>query len=115
MQKWTVVERGGESKLKLYELDARNSAKQKLYDFVDAVDGKLNHVLCGAGLPEFVWAIPMGKPVRDDEGYVKNSLGSFIHTSYSKFMEWVEADQEKDLVSVSDLPASLAKKAFEEG
>lgn len=51
----------------LYEYDWRARAW-------NAVDGKV----CGCRLPDWFWRIPLGKPKRDEDGLLGNSVGSAI-------------------------------------
>jgi hypothetical protein len=46
--------------------------------------------LCGAKTPEFFWKIPLGRPVRDEDGWLVNSVASGMYSLFNKAVgyEW---------------------------
>lgn len=111
MRSWVVTSGPAGANLKLYEFGVRNSVKQRLYSAVDFVDGRLlGHALCGSGLPELAWRIPVGRPDYDaEDGMLNNSLGSLLYDSYSRLVQWVDATEARDLVEQVPLSEAQAR------
>ena len=45
----------------------------------DWVDARLGHVFCGEGLPEVFSRVPVGFPLYDSNGYLRNSASARLH------------------------------------
>lgn len=42
------------------------------------------HWLCGSSVPEWFYKVPTGKPHRDDDGWLENSVGAALYNTNSK-------------------------------
>lgn len=91
--------------MKIYDHGLRGSLLRAAESSLDFVDGVvLRHALCGAGLPEFAWKIPVGKAEYDPaDGMLNNSLGSLLYDSYSRATFWLDRQCEQDLVATVPL------------
>jgi len=58
--------------------------------FVEFLDRVTNCQLCGAKSPELFWKIPLGRPKRDEDGYLENSLAGGMYSLFNRLLayEW---------------------------
>lgn len=103
---WYISSHKDWNKVSFYDYSLKNRLKLAIesgfYTF-DAVVTR--HWLCGSGLPEFVWRIPVGKPKYDtkypnEDGSPRldNSLAALIWHSSQKLSAWADKDLEKDKI-----------------
>jgi len=74
----------------------------------EELDARLGHALCGEGLPDWVWLIPVGWPRRDAEGVLENSLGSRIHTAFT-WLLFLDVDHSEVRAVVPALRSRVAR------
>jgi hypothetical protein len=49
----------------------------------ESLDVALGHALCGSGLPDWAWRVPVGHPIRDEDNWLVNSLGSKLTDAFN--------------------------------
>lgn len=64
-----------------------------------------HHWLCGTGMPEFLWRVPVGKPRYDrkdvDETgapWLENSLPKFLMDFHNKFWDWADKGADEEII-----------------
>ena len=56
-------------------------------EVVPTLDAALSHVICGSGLPDWAWRLPLGRPVYDaidpEDPFLVNSLACRLSDAFS--------------------------------
>lgn len=84
---WSVSHGLDGFKVRLFEVPRTARWLTSLVNFLDHVTGCR---LCGSKTPEFFWKIPLGRPVRDEDGYLENSVASGMYSLFNETIgyEW---------------------------
>lgn len=110
MRDWSVSHSNDGFSVELYEVPRWARAVSVIYDKVCVVTG---HILCGGGTPEFFWKIPVGRPRRDDEGYLENSLGGALYGLTNKVLS---VDWKRQVTRYkTSVPDEVGKELWGEG
>ena len=84
---WSVSHSLDGFKVRLFEVPRTARWLTSLVYFLDRIT---NCQLCGAKSPELFWKIPLGRPRRDDEGFLENSLAGGMYGLFNRAVayEW---------------------------
>lgn len=65
-----------------------------IYEVMENACAKSGHLLCGSSgsrVGQLLWKIPVGRPKRDEEGFLDNSVNSLLMATYSRIDNWVDS------------------------
>lgn len=75
---------------------------------LDRVDAALGHRLCGNGWPDWMWQVPVGKPLRDEDDWLTNSVPCLLSHGFNSAWSWLIAQQ--TITATIPIPDTLGRE-----